>query len=78
MLFSYGCGQTKNRRLEQIHVNRRLFQWPWGCGGAMRGASPNGAHPGLASLEATGCRHRASAPITLPLQLTILVENTKH
>ena len=34
-----------------------------------------------ASLEATGCRHWASAHITLPRRpswSTILVENTKH
>ncbi len=32
---------------KKIHVKRWQFQWPCGYGGAMWGASPNGAHPWL-------------------------------
>ncbi len=42
---AYGCGQQWNRRRKQIHVKRWQFRWPCGYGGAMRGASPDGAHP---------------------------------
>ena len=47
MFFSYGYGQTKNRRLDRIQLNCWPFRWPWGCGGAMWDASPDEAHPGL-------------------------------
>ena len=31
----------------EIEANQQRFRWPWRCSGTMRGASPNGAHPGL-------------------------------
>ena len=30
-----------------MQANRQQFWWPWRCSGTMRGASPDGAHPGL-------------------------------
>ena len=33
----------------KMHANQRQFGRPCGCGGAMRGASPNEAQPGLHS-----------------------------
>jgi len=32
-----------------MHLIRWPFQLPWGCGGTMWGALPDGAHPGLDS-----------------------------
>jgi hypothetical protein len=44
---AYGCGQEQNLRQQKIPVKRWQFQRPCGYGGAMRGASHNGAHPWL-------------------------------
>jgi hypothetical protein len=30
-----------------MQANRQRFRLPWRCSGTTRGASPNGAHPGL-------------------------------
>jgi len=66
----------------KMQANQRQFRGSCGYGGAMRGALPNEAHPGLHSkpLDAAIC-HQASSCITLlrrPPWLMILVENTKH
>jgi hypothetical protein len=47
------------------------------CSGTMRGASPDGAHPGLHSKPLDAVISQVPAPYRLPW-LTILVENTKH
>ena len=44
MVFSYGYGQQQNQQRQKINVKSWRFRWPFGYGGAMRGASPNGAH----------------------------------
>jgi hypothetical protein len=44
---AYSCGQQQNPWRQKIHLKRWQFRWPCGYGGAMRGASPNGAHPWL-------------------------------
>ncbi len=44
---AYGCGQQQNWRRQKTHFNCWQFWLPCGYGGAMRGTSPNGAHPWL-------------------------------
>ena len=43
----YGCVQTENQWRRKKQANHWQYQSPCGCGGTMRGASPDGAHPGL-------------------------------
>jgi len=86
MLNGFNYVITKNRQLEQIHVNRWSFRWPWpwGCGGEMRRCDAGRIarwSTSWASLKATGCHYQSSARIALlrrPPWSMILVENTKH
>ncbi len=41
---AYGCGKQWNWRQQKIHVKCWQFWWPYGYGGAMRCALPDGAH----------------------------------
>jgi hypothetical protein len=81
MVFSLWCGQQQikhNKKCMQIDDD---FEDHVESSGTMQGASPNEAQPARASLEADGCRHRASACIALPWRppwSTISVKNTKH
>jgi len=49
MLFSYCCGRQQIYGNKKMQVNHWQFWLPWRCSGTTRGASPDGAHPGLPS-----------------------------
>ena len=56
---------TTNQQQQQMQANRWQFRLPCGCSGAMWGASPDRAHPGLHldPLDAAmgECSHRIAA-----------------
>ena len=45
-----------------MQANRWQYLWPWRCSGTTRGASPDGAHPGLHSKPLDAAIGRVPAP----------------
>ena len=62
MVFSLWLWPTTNRRQQKMQANRRRFRWSWRCSGTTRGASPDGAHPGLHSKPLDAAIGRVPAP----------------
>ena len=49
MVFSLQYVQTTNGGQQKMQANSWQIRLPCSCGGAMRGTSPDEAHPGLLS-----------------------------
>ncbi len=62
MVISYGCGQQWNWWQQKMQANCWRFRWPCGCGGTMRDASPDEAHPRLYYKPLDATIQRVPAP----------------
>ncbi len=64
---AYSCGQERNQCRQKIHVKCWQFQRPcvYGYGGAMWGASPDGAHPWLHAKPLDAAIGRVPVPYRL-------------
>ena len=62
MVFSLWLWPTMKLTTTKMQANRRRFRWPWRCSGTTRGASTDGAHPGLQSKPMDAAIGRVPAP----------------
>ncbi len=62
MVVSLWLWPTTKLTVTKIHVKRWQIWWACGYGGAMRGASPNGAHPWLHAKPLDAAIGRVPAP----------------
>ena len=55
-------GDNESTATKNQVVNQRQLRLPWQCSGTMRGASPDGAHPGLHSKPLDAAIGQVPAP----------------
>ncbi len=62
MLFSYGYGRQRNRRLQKMQANQRRFWLPCRQGNMARCTSPDGAHQWLHAKQLNAAISQVPAP----------------
>ena len=80
MVLAMVKGNKKIDDNNKIHIKHWRFQLPWWFGGAMRGALPNGTHPGLQwshwMLPLGECTHRIATVAVLVDNFWLKTPNT--